>query len=278
MCSQPPKARNDDYLLDEAFELVRLLPRGSNDIGITGGEPTLYGDRLIALITLAANLLPDTSVHVLSNGRRFADIDFADAWAGIQHPNLMVGIPLYGPESTLHDYVVQSVGAFGETVSGILNLAERRQRIELRVVLHKKTIPQLAETAAFIARNLPFVDQVSLMGLEIMGFARANLEEIWIDPVDYQSELKTAVSELDAAGVPVLLFNQQNCLTDRSLWPFLVQSISDWKNEYHPECLKCSVRQTCGGFFASSKYRVSSNVRAIDEIEFATIGQSLLEN
>lgn len=268
MCSQPPKSRNDDYLMDEAFELIRLLPRGSKDIGFTGGEPTLYGERLIELIRLAGNLLPETSVHVLSNGRRFFDPLFADAWAGIRHPDLMVGIPIYGPESTLHDYVVQSAGAFHETIGGILNLAERGQRIELRIVLHKKTIPQLEETAAFVSRNLPFVDQVSLMGLEIMGFARANLEDIWIDPVDYQRELKGAVSLLESAGVRVLLFNQQHCLTAESLWPFLVRSISDWKNEFHQECIDCAAKHLCGGFFASSKYRVSPNVRAISEEAF----------
>ncbi len=43
MCSQPPKTANDDRLLAEAFELMRLLPRDTAEIGFTGGEPTLYG-------------------------------------------------------------------------------------------------------------------------------------------------------------------------------------------------------------------------------------------
>lgn len=60
-----------------------------------------------------------------------------------------------------------------------------------------------------------------------------------------------------------MIYNHQLCLLDRELWPFAVQSISDWKNEYHPECLRCSVRESCGGFFFSAKYRTSAHIRAI---------------
>ncbi len=109
----------------------------------------------------------------------------------------MVGIPIYGAEPSLHDYVVQARGAFDETIRGILNLGQLRQRIEIRVVIHKQTAPHLPEIAEFIARNLPFVEQVALMGLEMIGFARANLEDVWIDPFTYRSELVEAVRRLD---------------------------------------------------------------------------------
>ena len=102
--------------------------------------------------------------------------------------------------ASLHDYVVQAAGAFDETVRGILNLGQLRQRIEIRVVVHKQTAPYLAEIAEFIARNLTFVDQVALMGLEMIGFARANIENLWIDPVDYQQQLIEAVRDLIAGA------------------------------------------------------------------------------
>jgi uncharacterized radical SAM superfamily Fe-S cluster-containing enzyme len=108
MCSQPPKQGNDDWLLDNAFELIRLLPRTTTDIAFTGGEPTLYGGELLKLLRLCRNLLPFAAVHVLSNGRRFRDLTFASRWAAVDNPNMMVGIPLYGAEPALHHYVVQA--------------------------------------------------------------------------------------------------------------------------------------------------------------------------
>jgi His-Xaa-Ser system radical SAM maturase HxsC len=263
MCSQPPKTAMDDHLLNQASELIRILPRDIAEIGFTGGEPTLYGEDLVELLRLCRNLHPEAQVHVLSNGTRFADPEFAAAWASIDNPNMMVGIPIYGAEPAGHDYVVQAEGAFNQTIPGILNLAQLGQRIEIRVVLHKQTAPALPEIAEFIARNLPFVDQVALMGLEMIGLARANIPELWIDPTEYADELAEAVMVLDRSRIHTMIYNHQLCLITRWLWPWTVRSISDWKNEYHPECVKCSVREKCGGFFFSAKYKVSENVRAI---------------
>lgn len=45
---------------------------------------------------------------------------------------------------------------------------------------------------------MPFVDQVALMGLENTGFAIANDEPLWIDPLDYRDQLAEAVEGLVA--------------------------------------------------------------------------------
>jgi His-Xaa-Ser system radical SAM maturase HxsC len=265
MCSQPPRDVDDDWLLGQAFEVMRLLPPDTNQIGFTGGEPTMYGERLFELLRLARDQAPDAGVHVLSNGRRFHDLDFAVGWSQIDNPNMMVGIPIYGAEPTLHDYVVQARGAFDETVRGILNLGRLDQRIEIRVVIHKQTAPYLVDIAEFVARNLPFVDQVALMGLEMIGLARANMDAVWIDPIDYRDELAEAVMLLSRRRIKTMVYNHQLCLTDRRVWPYTVKSISDWKNEYHPECLSCSVQDACGGFFFAAKYRRSESIHAIRE-------------
>ena len=180
--------------------------------------------------------------------------------------------PSYAPEPGLHDFIVQADGAFEETVHGILNLATLGQCIELRVVIQKHTVPALPELAIFIARNLPFVDQVALMGLEMTGLARPNSAEVWIDPADYQAELADATVTLAAAGIVTKIFNHQLCVLDERLWPFAVRSISDWKNDYLEICDHCSVRDTCGGVFATSGNRLS---RALQPIHVsASAGES----
>ena len=63
---------------------------------------------------------------------------------------------------------------FDETVLGVLKLKDKGQRVEIRVVLHAITAPRIVATCRWLARNLPFVDHVALMGLENTGFAIAN--------------------------------------------------------------------------------------------------------
>jgi len=251
MCSQPPKRHDDRWLVDEIKSLIPLIPRGTSEIGFTGGEPTLFGDEFLALIRLAKSLLPSTAIHVLSNGRRFADMEFAEKWATIGHNDLMVGIPVYSDDPATHDYVVQTKGAFDETILGILNLKRLGQKVEVRVVIHKQTIGRLPKLAQFIARNLLFVDHVALMGLEMTGFTLANLDELWIDPADYRDDLSEAVSILRDYGITTSVYNHPLCLVNRDIGDAYRKSISDWKNEFAPECGPCQRKADCGGFFSS---------------------------
>jgi len=134
--------------------------------------------------------------------------------------------------------------------------------VEIRVVIHLHTYRRLPDLARFIIRNLQFVDHVALMGLELMGFARSNLDELWIDPVDYQAQLRDATLCLAQAGIRTSIYNHQLCLLDSVLHPFSVKSISEWKNEYMPECAGCRMMDRCTGFFSSATLRRSPHIRA----------------
>ncbi len=79
------------------------------------------------------------------------------------------------------------------------------------------------------------MDHVALMGMENTGFAIANNDTLWIDPLDYQEQLKAGVDLLSTARVNVSIYNLPLCLLDPSIRPFAVQSISDWKNTYVEE-------------------------------------------
>ncbi len=263
MCSQPPKNIDDSWLMDEALSLLERIPTDTVNIGFSGGEPTLYGDRFIELIQKSKSCLPSTSVDVLTNGRKFCDYGFASRFASIAHPDCVLGIPIYSDDATRHDYVVQSNGAFNETIEGIINLKKLQQKVEVRVVIHKQTVQRLVQTCEFITRNLLFVDHVALMGLEMMGFARANLDDLWIDPYEYKDILSESVAVLSAYGLNVSVYNHQLCIVNSDVVPYYKKSISDWKNEYLDECVGCSRSQECGGLFSSSKlHKYSSHIKS----------------
>ncbi|RKH06111.1 His-Xaa-Ser system radical SAM maturase HxsC [Corallococcus sp. CA053C] len=263
MCSQPPRKQDDSWLLDELMELIPLISPDTRELGITGGEPGLLGVRLLQLVEQLKMHLPGTAIHMLSNGRSFSEEDFARRLARIRHPDLMVGIPLYSDLPEEHDHVVQARGAYDETVRGILNLKRSGVRVELRVVIHAFTHERLPELARFIARNLLFVDHVALMGLELMGFAKTNLPRLWVDPLDYQEPLREAVRVMNRAGLSTSLYNHPLCVLPADLHAFARKSISDWKNVYFPECEGCSLREACGGFFASSALKRSRGIAPV---------------
>jgi len=263
MCSQPPRAIDDSDRLAEHFRLVDLIDPATGELGITGGEPTLFRDGFLDLIARCRDRLPSTALHVLTNGRLFFYRRFAEKLGRIGHPDLVLGIPLYSDIDVRHDYIVQAPGAFEETVIGLQNLDRHDVRVEIRIVLHALSIPRLPQLAAFITRNLPFACHVALMGLEMFGLVHKHLDELWIDPADYQPELCAASEILCDAGMNVSIYNHQLCVLDPSLWPLARKSISDWKNVYLPECDGCAVMSECGGFFQSGTKIRSAHIRPV---------------
>ena len=262
MCSQPPKDINDSYIIDEVFDLIKVIPQDTQEIGFTGGEPTLFGDKFLDLIQLTKSYLPDTALHILSNGRAFQDFSYARNYAKINHPDVMIGIPIYSVDPVMHDYIVQTKNAFNETIRGILNLKSLNQKVEIRVVIHKLNAFHLSAIADFIVRNLQFVDHVALMGLEIIGFTRANLDLLWVDQIEYKDELSKATQILRNYGMNVSIYNHQLCLVNEDVKFAYRKSISDWKNEYVSECVECVKKEECGGFFTSSAlHKYSSNLK-----------------
>jgi His-Xaa-Ser system radical SAM maturase HxsC len=251
MCSQPPKAVDDSWILDDIETLIPLIPKETRELGFTGGEPTTNRERFLKILRLTKSYLPRTGIHILSNGRSFKDPAFAEKYAAIELSDAMIGIPVYSDDPTLHDYIVQAQGAFDETIQGILNLKRLGQKVEIRIVIHKLSVQRLPELCEFIARNLLFVDQVALMGLEMMGFTRANLDELWIDPIEYKDTLSKSVSILARYGMNISVYNHQLCLVNPDILPYYRKSISDWKNEFALECQSCKKQNECGGFFAS---------------------------
>jgi len=268
MCSQPPKDRDDVAALAERNrELIRLMYPAPEYLTITGGEPTLLGDALFDLLEQLKAWLPRTELHILTNGRTFAWPQYASRLGALRHPNLSLGVPLYSDFAGEHDYIVQAEGAFDQTVSGLHQAARNQIRVEVRVVLHRLSIPRLTRLVEYIYRNLTFVEHVALMGLEYVGYTPRNIAELWIDPFDYQDELEKAVQYLSMRNVPVSIYNHQLCVLRPSLWQYARKSISDWKNLYLPECEKCGVLDECGGLFQWAVKKHSEHIHALSKTE-----------
>lgn len=102
--------------------------------------------------------------------------------------------------------------SFKDAVCGINNLGKLRQMIEIRPVITKANYRYLYDFAVFIVRNFPYVSHVAFMGQEIVGCARNNYDEIWVDPTDYIENLHQAVEYLDQMRICVSIYNIPLCL------------------------------------------------------------------
>lgn len=264
MCPQPPILQEKDKTPFN-LQLISLFDKNTQEIGITGGEPTLIGDNLFTLINHIKKELPQTAISILSNGVKFADKEYAMKLAKCRHHDLQIDIPLFSDIAEEHNRIV-GAKTFYKTVQGLYNLALFRQRIGLRIVVHKQTYKRLPQFADFIYHNFPFVAQVAFMQMETTGLAKENFEELWIDPYDYNNELREAVLLLADRGMKPYIYNAQLCVLPEDIRCYAQQSISDWKDIYIDECGGCVLKGQCAGFFESNRQAHSSHIKKVEHI------------
>lgn len=94
MCPQPPILQEKDKTPFN-LKLISLFDKNTQEIGITGGEPTLIGDNLFVLINHIKKELPKTAISILSNGVKFSDKEYAMKLAKCRHHDLQIDIPLF---------------------------------------------------------------------------------------------------------------------------------------------------------------------------------------
>ncbi len=252
-CSQPPKEADDEWLVVQAAMAIAAF-QSTKTIGISGGEPLLYRQTFIRFLDFIAEHSPKTPLHILSNGRAFADKRFAmDVAERSQTLTMAFGIPLYSAISARHDRLVGAKGAFAETLAGLINAGNCGVPIELRFIPNKENVTDIASTIALASRCFSSLSQISIMNLEPTGWAKKNWQELYLEPQTYEDELIEAAQTADRAALPVYLFNYPLCHLPPELHPYAVKSISDWKNYYPDECEACHVKQDCTGYFASAR-------------------------
>jgi His-Xaa-Ser system radical SAM maturase HxsC len=246
MCSQPPKKTHVDRF--DLFEEACLLAEPDSVIGISGGEPTLYKDRLCRMIERVLGARQDLEFHVLTNGQHFGPDDI-ERLRNPVYRRVSWGIPLYAAEPALHDGIVAKEGAFARLEESFASLLLAGARVELRTVLLSSNGAALPALARHVTVRLRWIESWSIMQLENIGFAKNRWSQLY---VDHAAEFEPIAAALDCAalwGVPARLFNFPRCTVPAAYRGQAAASISDWKRKYVPACTGCRAREDCCGFF-----------------------------
>lgn len=262
-CSQPPKENDDRWLLAQASLALSAFD-STEVIGVSGGEPLLFGDSFIDFLTFVLENNVDAKLHILTNGRRFKDAAFTRRVAEvIAGRDVCFGIPLYSSRKAIHDKLVGKVGAFDDTLKGLLNAGNSGIPIELRIIPTQHNVDTLVESIELIGRSLSSISQVSIMNLEAEGWAKKNWESLYLDPSVYMQQLQESVNLARSYGISIALFNYPLCQIHESLHSVTIKSISDWKNYFPDSCNDCIMKPRCSGLFSSSKGKFLINIKEV---------------
>lgn len=266
MCPDSVKLRTrpNEVTRENLLEQISEINPEAEHVDITGGEPTLLKEQLPELIEAVFRQAPDAEVLMLSNGRSFAAGGYTERFSAFAHRRLKIEIPIHGDCAELHDRIAGCPESFVQTRAGIHHLLEAGMEVGIRIVVSRLNYSRLNELIRFISREFPEIKYVNLMGMEVLGNAWKNREQVWIEFDEVKDSLQQAVEQCFACGIIPSLYNYPLCLFDRKYWYCYRNSISDYKIRYFEECEKCTEKSRCGGFFASTyrytRYKVRVQV------------------
>ncbi len=248
MCSQPPRNTYDEWRFPLYEQALHLVDPGAV-IGISGGEPTLFKDPLLDMIDRVHGHRPDISYHILSNGQHFSPSDRERLTEIHKRVKILWGIPIYSHNEANHDKIVGKDGAFNPLMRNLFLLGSTAAHIELRTVITALNVFDLPHIATFIGKHLPFITDWAIMGMEPIGYARANFKQLFFDHSAFPQPIVSTIQISELRGIPCHLYNIPLCTVPKSCRPYCVDSISDWKKKYLPECESCVEKVNCSGFF-----------------------------
>ena len=267
MCplSETIRRKSNAGQLQWIMKYIDILPKDLPYINITGGEPTLEKERFATVMSRLRDKFQHSEFQLLTNGRSFADRSFLAKLIMYMPYNIRIAIPLHSSNEQIHDHITQTNGSFKETDSGIRNLLDLQQKVEIRIVLSKINISTVEETVKYIVKNYKGVFVVNFIGMEMMGNAARHRDVLWEDYSILFKKIRESVNYLVNNGIDTQLYNFPLCAVDQGYWTIAAKSITDYKIRYKEDCENCSVKEICGGFFYSTLNLMNPTIQVIKE-------------
>ena len=249
--------------IDNLLKISSQIPNDAAHITITGGEPFLLKKDIYKLFSYLKSNLNEIEYLLLTNGRALADKEYFDLFKYNVPDNIIVGIPIHGYDNITHDGITRAKNSLQQTVKGIKNLLSVHIRVEIRIVVSKLNAKFIDKIVDLVVTELKGVYTVKFIGLEMLGNARRNINQVWMNYNDSFKYLRSPIKKLVLNGFNVGIYNYPLCCVDKGYWSMCEKSITDDKIRYLPECDACSKKDACGGMFSGTYRLMEGIVKAI---------------
>jgi len=251
----PPPRNNSDPSTADIEALVRGFSRNESKIAITGGEPTIRPD-FFHIIRFIRKTLPNSKIMAVSNGRMFYYPEFTKEFVNTGCD--IVAIPLHAPNAELHDRITGAPGSFEQTVQGIKNLLQYRDKVEIevRVVIHKLNYKCLPAITTFISKEFKGIRRVVLFPIDIIGNANINRKKLVVKITDVKPYLERGLEILEKNGFECSLYHTPFCVIDKKYWKNIAGRTVVERRITFKSCGECILKEKCPGIWKTYAFRV----------------------
>ncbi len=248
MCSNPKDYDKwGDYSFEFLASRIKKISRTEKEIYLTGGEPTLH-PRFFEILDFLRKKCPKAKIILDTNGRMFYYKDFLKKCLGCG--NLEFQVSLCGHNAVLHDKITGIRGSFEQTIRGIKNLlifSSSQNRTEIRVVIHKLTLPHLGEIYKFVYKNFPKIVKLIFIFMEFEGAAGKNRKIVGITYTRARPYLGKFFKKIKNCPFEVRFYHFPLCTLPAKFWPHLWRTLPEKEIAFLPSCSDCFYKKYCLG-------------------------------
>ena len=265
MCPSPEVSRktSEDANLTYLLEIAKHIPSDAPHLTITGGEPFLMGESVFQFLKFLKEKFVGTEFLFLTNGRIFSVDKYLEEFCKTAPYNSVIAIPVHGSCQSIHDSITRADGSFKQTLKGIKNLIKKGFSVEVRLVVSKLNADDFKNIADLLIKEVPGIEYVSVIAMEMTGTARINQEMVWIPYSVAFKKIESSIRKLINHSIDVKLYNFPLCTIDKSFWTLCEKSISSEKVRYAEQCDDCRYKNACGGVFAGTLQLERDELEAI---------------
>jgi len=227
-----PRRRFNHSTRDCLRRIRNAVKRGTNIIVLTGGEPTIRKD-FTRLLDYAKE--HDLAIALQTNGRKFADREFAEIIS--EYPIYVFIIAIHGHVSRIHDKITQAKGSFEQTVEGIKNLVSMDRKVAAKVVISKINYRYLIDIAKLVRKLGVFDIQYAFP--HALGSAARNFSRVVPRYRTIMPYVKSTLSYCKRYGLECELETFPPCLLAGRRYRSLESSYRDVLVDIDGNFLKC---------------------------------------
>ncbi len=247
------------------LEDVEKENKNLRKIEISGGEPTIRND-FFEIMDFIKERFPKAILCLLSNGRKFSNLEFTKKCSNYNFYNIIVAI--HGPNKKIHEKITNAENSFWETVNGVKNMLAMEMNIKTKTIITKINYKFLPRIAEFVAVNFEGIKNHAFHGLDICGNAEKNFEKVAVSLKKAKPMIEEAIDILKSYGVSTGLYSIPYCCVDEAYWKFVlpqpkttffyksperevVNEFLDEKYGIQQRCFNCSLKHMCSGVWES---------------------------
>ena len=244
---------------------------------LTGGEPTIHPD-FLKILALIRTEFPQNLIRLLSNGRMFADEDFARRTCGIAQLPFEAAIPMFGYDARTHESISRAPQSFEQTTRGLRHLERHRrpgQLVEIRVIMTRIQCRYLDGLLDFLLAEFPWVDRIVFLYEELEGFAEQYRDVLRIPMSEVAAHLDRNHEKLRRFK-DARLYHFPLCTVPTRLWPMVWNTLAGFKVTYLDGCReRCLYKEQCVGVHRSYlRHSEAADIAPIAERRAAVLSEN----